>query len=89
MDELHIRDPGIPQVLNFFGKGSIAKGSELCSTLLEPSRIEETHATQELVPANPVYCVKETALKGERTLTFLSTNGTRKMLFRPKSQNVS
>ena len=66
MDELHLRDPGIPQVLNFFGKRSIAKGCELCSTLLELSRIEETHATQYEIPTDPVYNSKEVIPVGER-----------------------
>ena len=66
MDELHLRDPGIPQVLNFFGQRSIAKGSELCSTLLEQSRIEETHATQYEIPTDPVYNSQEVIPVGER-----------------------
>ena len=57
--ELHFRDPG--HKITF---GTIyAKESEPCSTELEHSRIEETHATQSNNPPNPVY---ETILVGER-----------------------
>ena len=44
----------------------IAKGNESCATELNQSRIEETHATQELVPTGPVYNVKETIRTRER-----------------------
>ena len=57
MDELHLRDPG--------HSPTIAKESGLCSTELEQSRIEETHATQFEIPTNPVYCSKEVILAEE------------------------
>ena len=42
------------------------KESELCSTELEQSRIEETHATQFEFRMDPVYLLKEVILVGER-----------------------
>ena len=90
VEELPHLEPGPnPTSKEILRERDVAKENEPSAAETNQSRMEETHATQELVPANPVYCVKETALMGERTLTLLSTNGTGKMLFRPKSQNVS
>ena len=47
-------------------KRSIAKESELCSTELEQSRIEETHVTESKISMDPVYCSKEVIHVGER-----------------------
>ena len=47
VDELHLRDPGHNPTSNeLLLERSIAKESERCSTELEQSTIEETHATQ-------------------------------------------
>ena len=48
------------------GKGNGAKESEPCSAEMEPSRTEETHATQFEIRTNPVYYSKEVILVGER-----------------------
>ena len=46
MDELHLADPGHnPTSSELLLERYIAKDGELCSTELEQSRIEETHAT--------------------------------------------
>ena len=67
MYELHLRDPGHnPTSSELLPERSIAKESGPCSTVLEQSRIEETHATQFEIPANPVYYSKEVVLVGER-----------------------
>ena len=47
VDELHLRDPGHnPTSSELLLERSIAKESELCSTEMEQSSVEETHATQ-------------------------------------------
>ena len=55
----------IPRVMNCFWKDLFAEESEPCSTELEQSRIEETHATKSKIPTTPVYYSKETILVGE------------------------
>ena len=64
---------------------SIAKESEPCSTVMEQSRIEETHATQE-----PAYQPKEVVLVrvGSGT-TFLPTSQPKETLFKPNVSNWS
>ena len=44
----------------------LQKKNEPSATELNQSHIEETHATQELVPADPVHSVKKTIPMGER-----------------------
>ena len=67
VDELHFRDPGHnPTNSELLLERSIANESEPCSTELEQSRIEETHATQFEIPTNPVYYAKEVVPFGER-----------------------
>ena len=62
VDELHLRDPEHhPAIHELLLERSIAKESEPCSTELEQSRIEETHATQFEIPTNLVYYSKEVA----------------------------
>ena len=56
----------IPQSSELHSERSIAKEGEPCSTELEQSRIEETHATQFKIPTNPVYYSKEVIPVGER-----------------------
>ena len=47
VDELHLRDPGHnPTSSELLLERSVAKESELCSTEMEQSSVEETHATQ-------------------------------------------
>ena len=66
MDELHLRDPGHDPTSNeLLLERSIANVCGPCSTELEQSRIEETHATQSKIPANPVYYSKEVIPVGE------------------------
>ena len=63
VDELHRRDPGHnPTSDDLLLERSIAKESEPCSTEMEQSRIEDTHATQFEIPRNPVYYSKEVIL---------------------------
>ena len=67
VDELHLRDPGHnPTSSELLLERCIAKENELCSTELEQSRIEETHATQFEIPTNSVYYSKEAILVEER-----------------------
>ena len=67
VDEIHLRDPGHnPTSSELLLERFIAKESELCSTEIEQSRIEETHATQFEIPMDPVYHSKEVILVGER-----------------------
>ena len=67
VDELHLRDPRHNPTNNgLLLERSIAKESEPCSAELEPSRIEENHATQSKIPTNPVYYSKEVIPVGER-----------------------
>ena len=75
MDELHLRDPGHnPASSELLRERSTAKEIEPCSTVLQHSRIEETHATQFEIPANPVYYSKEVILVGECGMIFLPTS---------------
>ena len=66
------QDP-IPHVRNYCYEREresfffFSKETESSAAETNHSRIEETHATQESVPAHPVYCVKETIPMGERT----------------------
>ena len=63
MDELHLRDPGHnPTSSELLLDRFIAKERELCSTEMDQSRIEETHATQFEIQTNPVYYSKEVVL---------------------------
>ena len=54
----------VPRIMNYLWKRSVAEESGPCSTELEHSRIEETHATQSKIPTNPMS--KEVILVGER-----------------------
>ena len=62
VDELHLKDPGH----NPTSSELIAKERKDCSTKMEQSRIEETHASQFEIPTTPVYHSKEVILVGER-----------------------
>ena len=67
VDELHVTDPGHnPTSTEFLLGRSVAKESEPCSTEMEQSRIQETHATHSEIPTNPVYISKEVIPVGER-----------------------
>ena len=60
MEEVHLKDPGDnPTSSELLLERSVAKESELCSTEMEQSSIEETHATQFEIQTIPVYCSKE------------------------------
>ena len=62
-----ISNQAIPQVRNYKEKErAIAKEHEPSATEFNQSHIEETHATQELFPADPVHYVKKTIPMGER-----------------------
>ena len=63
-----------------------AKGTESTAAEMNQSPIEESYVQQELVLANPVCFVEETIPMRQSEVTFLSTNGTSKMLCQPKSQ---
>ena len=91
VDELHLRDPGHNSTSSrLLLERSFAEESEPCSTEMEQSRIEESHATQFEIPTNPVYYSKEVILVGERkwndSPAHKSFSGD---LFKPKSQNWS
>ena len=88
VEGLHARDPGHnPTSNDLLVERSIAKESEPCSTELEQSRIEETHATQSKIPTNPVYHSKEVIPVGEGSgMTFLLATLSKESLFQPKSQ---
>ena len=67
VDESHLRDPGHnPTSSEIRVERLILKESELCSTEMEQSRIEETHATHFGIPTNPVFYSKEVILVGKR-----------------------
>ena len=56
VDELHLKHAGHnPTSTEFLLERSFAKVSEPCSTELEQSRIEETHAKHFEIQTNPVY----------------------------------
>ena len=76
MDELPRRDPGHnPLSEELLLERSIAKESEPCSTELEQSRIEETHATQSKIPTDPVYLSKDGERKWNDILACKFFNG--------------
>ena len=55
MDEFHINDPSHnPTSSELLLERSVAKESELCSTEMEQSSIEETRAKQFEIQTNPV-----------------------------------
>ena len=67
MEELpHLESGPNPTRKEFLREMAVAKEHEPSAAGRNQSRIEETHAMQERVLANPVYCVKETILFGER-----------------------
>ena len=69
---------------------SIARETVSSAAEMNQSRIEETHALQELVLANPVCFVKEPIPMGQMKWIDIPANEWhRKMLFQPKSQNWS
>ena len=60
MDELHPNNPDHnPISSELLLERSVAKESEPCSTEMEQSSIEETHAKQFEIQTNPVYCSEE------------------------------
>ena len=80
VEELHLNDPDHnPTSSEVLMERSVVKESELFSTEMEQSSIEETYATQSKIPTNP----------GSGMTFFLPTNISEEMLLKPKSQNWS
>ena len=65
---------------------SAAKEGELCSTKMEPSRIEETHAKQLKIQTNAMYNYQKKLflLKKGSGMTFLPVNISEDILLKPK-----
>ena len=60
MEEVHLKDPGDnPTSSELLLERSVAEEGGPCSTQMEQSSIEETHATQFEIQTNPVYHSKE------------------------------
>ena len=66
VEELSHLEPGPnPTSKELLRERAVANGTESSAAEMSQSRIEETHAQQELVPANPVCFVKETVPMGQ------------------------
>ena len=90
VDESLHRDPRHNPTSKLLLGRSIAKESEPCATELEQSRIEETHAQQSKIPANPVTIRKKKFLLEKRSgMICLPADPSMETLFQPKSQNWS